>query len=90
MAFTYTVQNQGTLGPQGMRMLWGTWTNTLESAGGEIETGMARVVAMILTPTSDYNMPYPRYAKTDGDGTVTITTGANVDGDWVAFGIGNG
>ena len=88
MAFTTVLTDQGTLGPQGMRMKWGTWENTAGSTGGDIETGLAYVAGMCLTPTSHYNTATPKFTITASDGSVTIVTEPDVDGRWIAFGIG--
>ena len=90
MAFTPTTLGSGTLGPQGMKMVWGTFVNTDGSTGGDIETGFAFVAAFVITPTSHVGTQYPKYTFATSDGTVTLLTSADMDATWFALGIGEG
>ena len=87
-AFSTTVGGFSVVGGQGMKMKWGTWTNTAGSSGGDVPTGFAYLAGIILNPTSHFNSATPKVTATDSDGDVTIVTEADVDGKWVAFGIG--
>lgn len=88
MAFTSTVAASGTLGPQGLKVIWGSWENTAGSTGGDIETGFADVRGIFLVPTSHFNTATPKYTISASEGAVTIVTEPDVDGRWMAFGIG--
>ena len=89
MAFTTTLVAQGTgAGTAGLRMKHGTWTNTAGSTGGTLETGFAYIAGILFTPTSHFHSAVPRYEITASDGSVTLTTEADVDGRWIAWGMG--
>lgn len=90
MAFTPVTDGSGTLGPQGMKVVWGTFTNTDGSTGGNVETGFASIIAFVVTPTSHVGTQYPKYTFTTSDGTVTILCSSDVDATWFAVGIGEG
>ena len=90
MAFTPVTNGGGTVGPQGLKVVWGTFTNGAGDSGGNIETGFAAILDVSITPTSHFNTAYPKFTWTASDGTVAIVTEDNMDANWMAWGIGEG
>jgi len=87
MAFTYTVSGRTIFGNK--RFVWGTFTNTATSTGGDITTGLNRVEAFWTQTKSDgaaatevgINETFPIATA------VTIVTAQYIDGYWFALGI---
>jgi hypothetical protein len=86
MAFSFTKNGEGVAG--NLRWTSGTFTNS-SSTGGDIYTGLQKVLGMILQQKGSavvasqavINETFP---KTD---PVTIVTANNAAGYWQAFGI---
>ena len=72
----------------GVRMVTGTYTNTVGSTGGTIPTGLAKLLFLGFMPSSHFNSAIPKVTATDSDGDVTIVTEPDVDGRWIAIGQG--
>ena len=87
-AFTTAVDGISHIGGQGLKCKWGTWTNTAGSTGGSVPTGFAFLAGLTFMNTSHFNSAAPKVTATASDGDVTIVTEADVDGKWMAFGIG--
>ena len=90
MAFTTTINNNGVPNIVGTKkIVTGTFTNTGGSTGGDIDTGLKLVEFFDAKPTGasvtaneiTLNETFP--ASTN---EITIVTGANVDGVWIAYG----
>jgi hypothetical protein len=87
MAFTSTIERKGRMGVHKFRI--GTYTSTLGSEGGNIDTGMPVVYSMKLMPktTAVLDDESTVYETMPCDGTaVTIVTTADETGYWFAIG----
>jgi hypothetical protein len=90
MAFSYTVDSDVHIG--GTRIVAGTFTSTVATTGGDVNTGMSVVKTFTLTPSGTavatslpvYNETLP---LTNTDGAVTIVTTTGMIGSWTATGF---
>lgn len=92
MAFSSTIENEEEqpLVVGRKKIVYGTFTNTLGSTGGNIDTGLDRVDKMFLQhigaavvaakPAVNESFPYHT------GNAVTIVTTADADGIWMAIG----
>ncbi len=88
MAFTVTNINSGTLGPQGLKVTWGTITQVTGDTGGTIHTGFAAVLGIIFTTTSHFGTTVPKALITTSTESVVMVTDEAWSGNYIAFGIG--
>lgn len=87
MAFSSTITSKSVVGDK--VMVIGTFTNTAGSIGGDIDTGLKRVDSLSLiqygaavtTGAPVVNETFPLTTA------VTIVSDADVDGQYVAYGI---
>ena len=87
MTFAYTVEQPTYFGNQ--RIVFGTFTNTLGSTGGDITTRLSGVDffkiyytgSAVVADTPVVNETFPLESD-----TVTIVTTANTSGVWFALG----
>jgi hypothetical protein len=87
MAFTNTIEGNGTLGK--WRFKYGTYTSDDGSTGGDIDTGLGNILGVFLqdlgngavTDVAAVNETLPDLSGPD----VTIVTQANKGGVWIAF-----
>lgn len=87
MAFTYTVREPTVMGDRAV--VFGNYTNTAGSTGGDIVTGLNVVEAFFLTPRgSAVNTGVPVYNESalPQSGTITIVTDATTTGSFMAIG----
>ena len=87
MAFTSNIEDRTVYGNH--RVHQGTFTNTSGSTGGNIETGLSRIITLHLQPggssvTSNQAVVNETFPLSAGD--PTIVTDADVDGTWIAHG----
>ena len=86
MAFSSTItQRPITMGTR--RISMGSWDGGGDN-GGDIDTGLWRCEMIVLTPSATPPAAAPAHVETfpcDGS-AVTISCGADVDGNWMAFG----
>lgn len=81
MAFTSTITNQTAAG--GMAIVYGTFTNTAGSTGGQISTGLNNI---LMFSSSNNSQAATTNSISVSRGTVTLTTVADEDGYWKAEG----
>jgi hypothetical protein len=87
MAFASAVSEISVFGNK--RIVWGTYTNTGGSTGGDIATGLNKVDTIKLQPTGAAvvaSAPSVNETLPLSSGDVTIVNTANEVGQWVAFG----
>lgn len=90
MAFSYTVNDDGVeefLGRK--KVVTGTFTNASGSTGGDIKTGLRRVLSFKLQHTGSAvvaSAPVVNETMPLDGGDVTIVTVADADGTWEALG----
>lgn len=90
MVFTSTITETSVFGNK--RVAYGTFTNTLGSSGGNIDTGLNRVDVMHLQQTgataavqgATVNETFPLASAIAS--AVTIVTFADAVGVWIAYG----
>lgn len=73
----------------GRKVVFGTFTNTGGSTGGDISTGLTRVDAIFLTHTGSSvvaSAPVVNETLPLRGSAVTIVTVADADGNWMALG----
>lgn len=90
MAFAFSIESDGMEVWGKRKVVFGTYTNTAGSTGGEVETGLSRVEGIFLQPTgtavsTNANAANETFPLDKGE--VTIVTDANEDGLWIAVGI---
>lgn len=85
MAFSYTVNSRSKRGA--LVEVVGTFANS-SSTGGDIDTGLMRILHMSLTVNAAVvtNAPVVNETFPLESGTATIVTGNNESGTWVAIG----
>ena len=86
MAFSNTLLHEDPMGQ--MRFKMGTFTNTSGSSGGDIRTGLHKVLQLKLQHTgtavvADDPVIYETFPVND---PVTVVTTADADGLWFAWG----
>lgn len=81
MAFAYTAE-VGDASGKGITV--GTYTNTGGSTGGAIDTGLNTV--LYFNSNNNTQSITTNQVAISG-GTVTLTTVANEDGQWIAYGF---
>jgi len=84
-----TVQGSSVIGAQ--RQIWGTMTN--DSTGGAFSTGLNYVNSVEVTPSDAQDaggIQIQRNTATNGDVTITVTSGQYSNANWVATGYGGG
>lgn len=89
MAFSYT-RNTEEKPFGGAKLVFGTYTNSGSTTGGDISTGLSTVLAVYLQTTSSSvatNAPAVNESFPLTGGDVTIITDAGGDGVWMALGI---
>lgn len=89
MAFSFTVESEPYEQIGRLKVMCGTYTNTSGTTGGDINTGLSRVIFMKLQPTgSAVSASAPAINETlPLDNTaVTVVTVADEDGVWMAVG----
>ena len=90
MSFAYTINENGV--PESMgryKVLTGTFTNGASDTGGDIKTGLRRVLFLSLQHTGSAvvsNAPVINESFPTATGDITIVTDANADGAWLAVG----
>jgi hypothetical protein len=87
MAFTSTIERKGRMGVHKFRI--GTYTNTLASEGGDIDTGMPVVYSIKLVPKGAAVIATESVVNGTApyDGTaVAVVTSADEEGYWFAIG----
>ena len=84
MAFAYTNDNRP-LSLGNARMRTGTFTNAAGDTGGAITTGLNGIFAAGTEVNSHVGTQAVKYTRSNG--TLTIVTGENVDGQWWAIGV---
>ena len=90
MAFTSSVTQRDIWGSMAVSI--GTFTNASGETGGNIATGLNRCYGLILQPggssvATDACVVNETFTANGLDGSaITIVTGDNVDGNWLAFG----
>jgi len=82
MTFSYTLTNRYPLGSGYVKIL-GTFVNTGSTTGGAIITTLASVDTFLTDASATGTVNIISVSS----GTVTLTTGAGVDGNWEAIGI---
>jgi len=88
MAFAYTVDTQSNIGKT--RIVTGTWTSTLTTATGEIDTGLATIFyanastygAAVATDEAAFNETFPFI-----NGQITLICTSGTTGGWEAVGL---
>lgn len=86
MAFSSTVDTRQQFGS--LHMITGTYTNS-STSGGDIPTGLTRVLSIMLQTTGGSvatNAPSANETFPLENGTVTIVTDSNAAGVWIAIG----
>lgn len=87
MVMAYTVDEQGVIGH--CRWATGTFTNAGGETGGEVVTGLRRVMFAKLQHTGNAvvaSAPSINEAFPDAPGSLTIVTVDGADGLWFAIG----
>lgn len=87
MSFSYTVNSRKRFGS--LDIVVGTYENTSGDTGGDIVTGLNRVISIGLQTTGGSvatNAPSANETFPLNIGTVTIKTDANAAGVWTAIG----
>lgn len=87
MAFSTAVTKRTVVG--NLRLVTGTFTNTSGSSGGDVATGLRRVLHFdpVYTGTAvGTQVPAVNETLPLSGGDVTIVTEADLDGTWVALG----
>ena len=87
MAFTTTRTATFSLS-RSKRMSVGTFTNTSNSSGGTVVTGLKAVDTFVWACSSHMGTEVPKVTKNSpSGGSVVVVTSDNVIGDWMAIGI---
>ena len=89
MAFTSTVESDGTERIGRLKICTGTYTSTSGSTGGDIQTGLSEVYSITLQPKGSAviaNQPAVNETLPLASGDVTIVTTADEIGTWTAIG----
>jgi len=87
MAFTFSIVGRTVAGDK--TIIYGNYTNTAGSTGGEIITGLVAVENFQLTGRGTaVNTGDPVFNENalPTDGTITIVTDATTNGNWFAIG----
>ncbi len=92
MAFTSEIKGSILMNPcyktlpeqQQTKLLWGTFTNTSGSTGGEIDLGADQVVMAMAVPSTGANA-VQIVLDSGSAGKITITTTADDDGRFMAL-----
>ena len=86
MAWAFTKLGEYHVG--GTKVAYGNYTNVSSGTGGVINTGLAVVDTVQLTPSAAdspyYTTTLPSVAT---DGAITIVTGSTIGGSWEAKGV---
>lgn len=90
MAFAYSENEDGEYQLVGtLKMKSGTFTNGGSDTGGDIDTGLRRVLYFGIQQTGSAvvtNAPVVNETMPLDGGVVTVVTDADADGTWVAIG----
>lgn len=89
MAFTDAIITEGTTVFGNKKVVYGTFSNDSGSTGGEVETGLDRVDAFLMSHTGSSvvaSAPVANETFPLGSGDVTIVTVADTAGVWIAIG----
>ena len=89
MAFTSSILVQTVFGDK--RVTFGTFTNSDNSTGGELDVGLRTAEALVVTPTSTSELVAEGLVLVKEDfpcsgRAITLSTSANVNGSWIAVG----
>ena len=89
MAFVSAIISEGRSIQGDKRVIYGTYTNTSGSTGGDIVTSLSRVDGITITQTGSAittGAPVVNESFPLSKGDVTIVTDADADGIWKAEG----